>query len=240
MQISIVIPVLNEARRLPLLLAALRRQFVDAELIVIDGGSVDGSAALALRGADTVLLGAPGRARQLNLGAAGARGEWLLFLHADSAPAFDADELAALVADAGPDAWGFFTITLQGRSRLLPVVAWFMNRRARFTHVATGDQGLLVRRDRFEALAGYANIPLMEDVEICKRLRRIAPPLPLHLVMRSSGRRWDEQGALRTVLSMWALRLAYWLGVPPRRLWQHYYGRRGISGAATTSAAPPR
>lgn len=222
--LSLVIPVLNEAAGLPLLLDRLREQFPDAELIVVDGGSDDRSVAAAMPGADCVLLGPRGRAAQMNLGGRSARGDWLGFLHSDTLPQFNAREFGeALQSDRD---WAFCRIHLHGRSRGLGVIAWFMNHRSRLTRVATGDQFLLVRRPVFEQLGGFGAMPLMEDVEFCKRLRRHGAPAVLGLTVASSGRRWDEQGLVKTVLQMWGLRLAYWLGVSPRRLWEFYYGAR--------------
>lgn len=223
---SFVIPVLNEADRIPALLDRLRQDFPGSQLIVVDGGSRDASVERALRAADAVLLGDPGRARQMNLGAAGATGDWLCFLHVDTLPEFAGPELSAALGDAAR--WAFCRVRLTSERRSLALVSWFMNQRSRLTAVATGDQFLIVRRELFEAIGGFAAIPLMEDVEICKRLRRLAPPRVLGLRVASSARRWEEQGVLATVVRMWVLRLAYWLGVSPARLWQHYYGRRSL------------
>jgi rSAM/selenodomain-associated transferase 2 len=233
--------VLNEEARLSALLRQLRDRFPSAEIVVVDGGSEDRSAAVALREASVVLLGDRGRAAQMNLGGQAARGDWLFFLHADSDPEFtEAECLASLEGLAASSAaWGFCRVRLVGRSRALPLIGWFMNRRSCLTSVATGDQGLFISRELFDRVRGFAPIPLMEDVEICKRLRRRARPACLALRVRSSGRRWDEKGVLATILRMWALRLAYCLGVSPQRLWHHYYGRhalvadsRGRAGAA--------
>jgi rSAM/selenodomain-associated transferase 2 len=217
-----VIPVLNEQGGIAALLQDLRVRFPGAELLVVDGGSHDDTVRLALVGADAVLLGAPGRARQMNLGAAAAGGDYLLFLHADTRPEFCAAELCAELAQA--PAWAFCQVKLSGPHRALAVVAWFMNRRSRLTAIATGDQLLMVRRDVFLALGGFADIALMEDIELCKRLRREAPPRRLSLRVETSSRRWEERGILRTVLQMWSLRLAYWLGASPQRLCRWYYG----------------
>lgn len=223
---SFVIPVLNEAQRISPLLRALRRDFPDSEILLVDGGSSDASVAAALPLADSVLLGAPGRARQMNLGAACARGEWLCFLHADTQVLFDECDLRAALKTTGE--WCFCQVELAGRHPALPMISWFMNRRAALTAVSTGDQLLVVRRAVFDELGGFADIPLMEDVNICKRLRARSRPLPLALKVRSSGRRWDEQGAFSTVLRMWLLRLAYVCGVSPARLYEHYYGSRAL------------
>lgn len=242
-RLSIVIPVLNEARRLPGLLQSLRTGFPGAEVLVVDGGSSDDTVGAALRGGATLLVGEAGRAAQMNLGAAAARGGWLFFLHADSAPHFSQAQLESCLASAlsgpareGEPCWGFFRVHLTGEIQALRLIGWFMNRRSSLTRVATGDQGLLCRRRTFEASGGFAAIPLMEDVEICKRLRRVAPPLRLPLTLLSSGRRWEEQGVVRTVLRMWTLRLAFWLGVSPRRLWRYYYGRAALATQAGTGA----
>jgi rSAM/selenodomain-associated transferase 2 len=220
--LSIVIPVLNEAPTLGALLERLRATFPGAELIVVDGGSADGSVPIALPRSDVVLIGGRGRAAQMNLGAHSATRPYLLFLHADCEPG----GLRAL--DAGglePLDWGYFPVKLSGRDWRLRVIAWCMNQRARWTHVATGDQGLLVRRSLFLHLGGFAAIPLMEDIEICKRLRRRAPPTQLDPPLRVSSRRWEQRGLLRTVLQMWFLRLAYVLGASPVWLHRRYYGK---------------
>ncbi|MFK7831086.1 MAG: TIGR04283 family arsenosugar biosynthesis glycosyltransferase [Congregibacter sp.] len=225
--LSFVLPVLNEAAGLKSLLLALRRDFAAAELIVVDGGSTDRSVAIALAHADVVLTSEPGRATQMNLGAAAAKGEWLLFLHADSQPDFDASALEAELR-LGSD-WAFCRISLQGGPMALPLISWFINRRSRWSGIATGDQLLMLRRNVFAELGGFPNQALMEDVEICKRLRRRVPAQRLSLTVHSSGRRWEQRGVILTVLQMWALRAAYWAGASPERLWDHYYGQRTLT-----------
>jgi rSAM/selenodomain-associated transferase 2 len=218
-RLSIIVPVLNEAALVPAALerlAPLRAR--GCELIVVDGGSGDGSADLARPHADVVAHSAPGRALQMNAGAAQARAEVLLFLHVDSRLPPDADRVIVAGLNHGERAWGRFDIAIEGRAALLPVIAWFMNRRSRLTGICTGDQGLFVRRDAFRACGGFPAIALMEDIAISKALKRFGPPLCLPERIVTSGRRWERRGALRTILLMWRLRLAYFLGTDPRRL----------------------
>ena len=216
-RISIVIPVLDEAGRIVATLAALaplRAQ--GAELIVVDGGSSDGTAALCKGLADAVLSAPRGRALQMNAAARAASGAVLLFLHADTRLPDDALTQIAQAVQTQP--WGRFDVRIAGRSPMLPVVAALMNTRSRLTGIATGDQALFVRRDAFDAVGGFPAQPLMEDIELCKRLRRLGRPACLRAKVVTSGRRWDSRGAWRTIGLMWRLRLLYWLGVPAERL----------------------
>lgn len=220
---SFVVPVLNEGERLRPLLDRLTRDFPGAERIVVDGGSSDDSVARALHSGATVLLSQPGRATQMNLGAAGATGDYLCFLHADTEPRFNGEALGAALDEKAR--WGFCRVRLRSERFSLRVVGAFINWRSKFTGVATGDQLLIVERRLFEELGGFAAIPLMEDVDISKRLRGVCAPQILPHEVSTSARRWERDGVVLTVLRMWALRLAYWLGVSPQRLWQHYYGK---------------
>ena len=216
-RISIVIPVLNEASRIVATLTALaplRAQ--GAELIVVDGGSSDDTAALCKGLADAVLSAPRGRALQMNAAARAASGAVLLFLHADTRLPDDALTQIAQAVQTQP--WGRFDVRIAGRSPILPVVAALMNTRSRLTGIATGDQALFVRRDAFDAVGGFPAQPLMEDIELCKRLRRLGQPACLRAKVVTSGRRWDSRGAWRTIGLMWRLRLLYWLGVPAGRL----------------------
>ena len=213
--LSIVMPVRDEAQRIAAALAALAPlRTAGAELIVVDGGSHDGTPALCQGRADAVLAAAAGRATQMNAGARAASGAVLLFLHADTALPADA---AALIAQAGAP-WGRFDVTIEGRSTLLPLVAALMNWRSRWTGIATGDQAIFVRREAFDAVGGFPEQPLMEDIELSKRLSRLGRPACLRARVVTSGRRWDQRGAWRTIVLMWRLRLLYWLGVPAERL----------------------
>jgi rSAM/selenodomain-associated transferase 2 len=220
--ISIVVPALDEAGGIGHTLRALQ-SWRDAghELIVVDGGSRDATAEQARPWADQVLVSERGRARQMNAGAAAAQGAVLLFLHADTRlPA--AAEKAVLQAVSGGAAWGRFDVTIEGRSVWLPIVGRLMNWRSRWTGIATGDQAMFVRRADFDAVGGFPEQPLMEDIELSRRLRARAWPACLRLHATTSGRRWDDRGAWRTILLMWRLRLLYALGTPAERLAKAY------------------
>ena len=219
--VSYIIPVLTEQAGVALLLEGLRSRYPEAELIVIDGGSQDQTIARAMPLCDQLLLGSAGRATQMNLGGRVARGEYLCFLHADSQPGCSAQQLSSYF-DKTPD-WGFCRVRLSGRHPVFRLIEYCMNLRSRVTRIGTGDQMLFLRREVFQQTGGFDDIPLMEDVAYCKRLRRIAPPLLVSEPVLTSSRRWEEQGVCATITKMWILRLAYFLGVSPRRLWHHYY-----------------
>jgi rSAM/selenodomain-associated transferase 2 len=217
-RLSIIVLMLDEAEHIGATLAALaplRSQGV--ELIAVDGGSRDASVARCEGAVDAVLVSPPGRARQMNAGARAARGDALLFLHADTLLPADA---VALVGDAlARRAWGRFDVRIDGRARVLPLVAALMNLRSRATGIATGDQALFMRRKAFDAVGGFPDQPLMEDVEISRRLRaRCGAPACLREKVTTSGRRWDQRGAWRTIVLMWRLRALYALGVSAERL----------------------
>ncbi|MCU0842339.1 MAG: TIGR04283 family arsenosugar biosynthesis glycosyltransferase [Thiobacillaceae bacterium] len=222
MRLSIVIPARNEAIGIVATLAALQPlRAAGHEVILVDGGSRDGTLVLAAPFADRILTAPPGRARQMNAGAALAAGDLLLFLHADTRLPEGA---AALVATAlGTRTWGRFDVRIAGRPWLLRGVAWMMNRRSRLTGIATGDQALFVRRAVFTAVGGFPDQPLMEDIELSRRLKRRGPPACQRERVVTSGRRWEEQGLWRTILLMWRLRFDYWRGVPVQRLAARYH-----------------
>ncbi len=218
--VSIVVPVLNEAPRIGHLLRDLRAAGTPCEIIVVDGGSRDATVALARPLADRLLQVSPGRAAQLNAGAAVARGRQLWFVHADTELPGPVDEYLRAVNQGGQ--WGFFRLRLSGRRPAFRLIERCICWRSRATGVVTGDQGLFVRRALFERLGGYADLPLMEDVELTKRLRRMASPTFVPLALQSSSRRWEVNGLVRTVLLMWRLRLRYFLGADPAELARDY------------------
>lgn len=225
--LSIIVPLLNERKGLQTFLRALQPlRFAGAELIVVDGGSRDGTFDL-LQGdyatmADRVLHSRQGRARQMNKGARAARSDLLLFLHADTVLP---PETLALLANTGrlmENGWGCFNVRLSGSHSAFRLIEWFMNHRSRLTGIATGDQGIVVTRTLFESIGGFNALPLMEDIDLCRRLRRLKPPQRIAGAVVTSSRRWEVNGIIKTVLLMWRLRLAYFMGVPAERLWRHY------------------
>ena len=220
--ISIVIPVLNEAGGIVAALERLQDARDRAEVIVVDGGSSDRTREIAAPLADRVIESERGRAKQMNAGAAAARGEVLLFLHADTALPADAFQAIEAGLASGRHAWGRFDVAIAGADPLLAIVSMFMNARSRLTGIATGDQAIFAERWAFEAAGGFPEIPLMEDVALCERLKGASPPLCLRERVITSARRWERGGTLRTIVLMWRLRFAYWMGVDPARLARRY------------------
>jgi rSAM/selenodomain-associated transferase 2 len=225
-RLSIIVPVLNEAAGVvhalePLAVYRARGH----QVIVADGGSDDATAGLARTYADRLVNAPRGRAAQMNAGAREATGDVLLFLHADTRLPANADRLIAAALATGAARWGRFDVTIEGQSSGLAMVAAMMNWRSRVSGIATGDQAMFVERTTFESLGGFPRIALMEDIELSRRLKRVsAPACPRERVI-TSGRRWDRDGLLRTIVTMWSLRLAHFMGVAPERLAKIYYGR---------------
>jgi len=219
-------PVLDEAAGLAAALGDLAPlRAAGAQVVVVDGGSRDGTVAVAGSLADRVLTSPRGRAAQMNAGARAATGDTLLFLHADTRLPANAREAIDRALTAG-HAWGRFDVTIEGASRWLPVVAAFMNARSRLTGIATGDQAIFATREAFEAAGAYPPIALMEDIALCRALKRLGPPACLRERVATSGRRWERHGPVRTILLMWRLRLAYFLGADPARLAERYGAHR--------------
>jgi rSAM/selenodomain-associated transferase 2 len=222
MNLSIVMPVLDEAAGIEAALAALapyRRRSV--EVIVVDGGSRDGTPDLARQLADRVLVAKRGRSLQMNAGAAAARGDVLLFLHADTRLPEEADRLVLDGLSRSSRNWGRFDVRIDGGG-LLGLIAFMMNWRSRITGIATGDQAMFVTRAAFAAAGGFPAIALMEDVALSARLKRTGKPLALRARVIASARRWRKHGTLRTVLLMWRLRFHFFLGADPAKLARDY------------------
>lgn len=220
--LSIVIPALNEAAGIEVTLQALQPlRARGVELVLADGGSGDGTAALARPWVDALVDAPRGRALQMNAGAAQARADALLFLHADTRLPPLADVLALQSLATGA-CWGRFDVRIQGRPRMLRVVATLMNLRSRASGIATGDQAIFVQRAAFERVGGFPAQPLMEDVEISRRLKRLGRPACLSAKVCTSGRRWEQRGVWRTIVLMWQLRWRYWRGESAAQLAEAY------------------
>lgn len=236
--VSIVVPVFNEVPslqqdrltpRIQKLLALLRPE---DELLLVDGGSTDESwpalQSLAAQQPDRVfaLRGPKGRALQMNAGASRAKGAVLLFLHADTE--LDCQAWQVFLAGLSGPCWGRFDVRIEGRSKWLPVVAWFMNWRSALTQIATGDQAIFSSRELFIRVGGFPDQPLMEDIEFCKRLKQVlgAQFRAVRSPVKTSGRRWDVHGAWPTIVLMWRFRFQYWRGVPATELARQYADSR--------------
>lgn len=229
--ISIIVPTLNEEAGIATALVPLRAlRERGAEIIIVDGGSTDATLEKARPDADLVIHTRPGRALQMNVGAAVARNEVLLFLHADTQLPEDADR-AILSRVATGARWGRFDVRLSGAQFGLRIIERMMNWRSRWFGIATGDQAIFVARALFDRVGGYPSIALMEDLALSRKLSREAAPCCLRERVVSSSRRWETRGIARTVWLMWRLRLAYFLGADPRRLAERY-ATSGQSGAS--------
>lgn len=222
-RISIIIPTLNEAENIqPTLdrLQPLRSR--GHEVILVDGGSSDDTVDMARPEVDRILNSEPGRAHQMNVGASQARGDIFWFLHADTLIPELADQIIDTVVDNKSRAWGRFDVRLSGKDRRFRLIEWMMNRRSRLTGIATGDQGIFITRALFKKIDGFAEQPLMEDIEISRRLKRHARPTCLKQKLITSSRRWEARGIWRMVFLMWRLRLRYALGGDPHKLARLY------------------
>ncbi len=223
MRISIIIPVLNEAEALTVHLQKLQIARAQGhEIIVVDGGSKDKSQHLAEPQVDHMLASKPGRALQMNKGAEVASGDVFLFLHIDTI--LPDDGLAAIINSINPgdSVWGRFDVRLSGNRKSFRVIETMMNWRSRMSGIATGDQAIFITRNLFQRIHGFADIPLMEDVEICRRLKKTRSPVCLQQRVVTSSRRWELGGTFKTIWLMWRLRLAYWLGADPNSLARQY------------------
>lgn len=214
--VSIIVPLLNEKAVVPSLIEQLASLAAE-QILIVDGGSLDGTAELMRAAGYQVVQCSAGRARQMNAGAQLATRSMLLFLHADTQlPKNYKSELARA------DVWGRFDVKFSSTSKAMKVVAFFINLRSRISGVATGDQAIFVDRDAFTAISGFPDFPIMEDIALCKRLRHFHRPYSSRAKVTTSARRWEQNGVATTILKMWYFRLAYFLGMPPSKLKQRY------------------
>jgi len=223
--ISIIIPTLNEEVGITLFLTKLQALRPQCELIVVDGGSEDETANLAEPYVDDVVKSGKGRSTQMNVGAAMATAPIVLFLHSDTYLPEGAIEQIHHAINKGYS-WGRFDIKLSGKARMLTIVAWLMNRRSRWTGIATGDQAIFVEKSLFDQVGGYADIALMEDIELSGKLKQVSKPYCSSKKVTSSGRRWMSFGVFKTISLMWYLRLRYFFGADPTELAKLY--RKGL------------
>jgi len=223
-KLSIIVPCLNEVtniERTLLPLQALRQR--GHEIILSDGGSTDNTTAIAALFCDKVITSEKGRAMQMNTGAAHSTGNILLFLHADTLAPENIDELIIRALHNRHKHWGRFNIKLSGKHWLFRAIETLMNLRSCLSGIATGDQGIFLTRHAFNDLSGFKNMPLMEDIELSKRLKKISRPACItNALLITSSRRWEQNGILKTIFLMWSLRLKYFLGASPVQLAQQY------------------
>lgn len=225
--LSVVVPVLNEAAYIERALTGLARTCPGAEVIVVDGGSTDGTPDLVRRFPRVTLIeAARGRARQMNAGARIAAGSAFLFLHADTALPPGAQAVIERALRVPGVVGGRFDVRFDNPRPIFTLIAAMMNLRSRLTGICTGDQALFVGRRAYEALGGYPDIPLMEDIAFSRRLKRRGRIVCLRLRVVTSARKWEGEGVLRTIVLMWRLRLLHCVGVRPARLHRWYYGGR--------------
>jgi len=214
-ELSIIVPTLNEEGLVQKNLTRVREAAPNAELIVVDGGSNDATSDIAAHYADVILEAPMGRSCQMNAGAKAASGKYLLFLHADTCLP-DNFELAFRAWTRTTPMWGSFHLRLSGSASIFRLIERMINLRTKIIGCVTGDQCQIIRADVFRDIGGFPDIPLLEDVAISKHLGRLMPPKVIAADVVSSSRRWEERGVFRTILLMWVFRLAYSLGVHPR------------------------
>jgi rSAM/selenodomain-associated transferase 2 len=223
-KISIIIPSLNEEKCISETLASLQQaRIAGHEVILSDGGSIDHTIDIAQPLVDVVVTAQAGRALQMNHGAAQASGDILWFIHADSIVPLDADTYIIDSFTYSDNVWGRFDIRLSGAQRIFRLIEFMINLRSRITGIATGDQGIFMLRYAFDQVGGFAEIPLMEDIAISNKLKRIKAPVYINKKITTSSRRWEQNGIIKTILLMWWLRLAFYFGISPRHLAKIYH-----------------
>ena len=225
--LTVIVPVLNEARRLRVLTSNLNA--LSCDVVVVDGGSSDGTYTELKTsvGPHARVMSAPrGRARQMNAGAYQANTPFLLFLHADTTLPDDGIPLVITALQENRSPWGRFDVTFDDETLMLRLVAWFMNQRSALTGICTGDQAIFTTADAFSKIGGFDDIPLMEDIEFSKKLESLGKPIRLRTPVITAARRWQTNGPIRTIMTMWWLRLCYWFGASPDALAKRYKDAR--------------
>ena len=219
-RISIIIPTLNEAKILEKTLSELQSELGQHELIVVDGGSTDGSVPIAEK-YGKVITSEPGRAKQLNAGAASATGDILIFLHADIW--LESGGLASVeTALASGYVGGGFQQKIDGRHFLYRAIEVAGNMRGKYLKVFYGDSGIFVRRSDFEKIGGFPEVPILEEIGFSKGLRRLGKTTLVRPHIHISARRWETRGIVRTTLNNWLITLLYFLKFSPVQLAKLY------------------
>jgi len=224
MRLSIIIPILNEAIRIPQLFKELEQfRKNNCEIIIVDGGSTDNSVEIAENKGFRVEKTTCGRAHQMNIGVEKASGSALLFLHADTQLPDTADLLIKQIFSDNPSScWGYFRIRIDGHSKVLCIVGFMMNLRSYLTNIVTGDQVIFVKKEAFLKAGCFPEQLLMEDIELSKKLCGLSPPSCINCHVVTSGRRWELYGVWQTIFLMWRLRWDYWRGIPASQLAEKY------------------
>jgi rSAM/selenodomain-associated transferase 2 len=222
LKVSVIVPMLNEASAITRTLETIRKGTPDAEIIVVDGGSTDQSVELAGPRCDVIILAPRGRALQMNAGAGRASGDALVFVHADTmVPVTFASDIEAALADPAV-VGGRFDVRLDDSHPLCVLIGTLINLRSRISRTGTGDQAIFVRKNIFESLGGFPDLPVCEDLDFARRLKRTGRVACLRTKVTTSARRWRKGGIMRTVMRMWTIRLLYLGGVSPVRLARMY------------------
>jgi len=224
--LSAIVPMLNEAAAIASTLGALRRGAPDAEIVVVDGGSIDSSVALAQPLCDTVIGASRGRAQQMNAGARASHGDALVFVHADTlVPSSFAADIASALSDPAV-VGGRFDVRLDSAALAYRIIGAMISLRSRISRTGTGDQAIFVRREVFDRLGGFPDLELCEDLEFARRLKRAGRVACLRARVTTSARRWNRDGVVRTIVRMWLIRAMYLMGVAPARLKRMYSDTR--------------
>jgi len=217
---------LNEAAAIASTLGACRRGAPDAEIVVVDGGSIDASVAIAQPLCDTVIGASRGRAHQMNAGARESHGDVLVFVHADTTvPSSFAADIASALSDPAV-VGGRFDVRLDSSALPYRIIGAMISIRSRISRTGTGDQAIFVRRDVFDRLGGFPELELCEDLEFARRLKRAGRVACLRARVTTSARRWSRDGVIRTVVRMWLIHAMYLMGVAPARLKRMYSDTR--------------
>jgi rSAM/selenodomain-associated transferase 2 len=220
-KISIIIPAINEAGNIKEAIATIELS-KNIEVIVVDGGSQDDTVAIAQSLGVKVISSSAGRAAQMNAGAMAASGEILLFLHADTRLPTGFDAMIPIVLQQTGTVAGAFNLRIDASLLSLRWVEWGVNLRSRFCQMPYGDQAIFVTKQIFQEIGCFPELPIMEDFELIRRLKRTGRILIISVPVVTSARRWLQKGVLKTTLLNQIVIIAYLLGVSPKRIHSWY------------------